>query len=1051
MLLQTRLKGVGLACFLMLAALPRLAGQGATATIQGTVTDTTGAVIPEASIQIKNVGTGAILNSQSDPQGRFGVPDLGVGNYEAQASKMGFQTVVRKGITLTVGGEAVIDFSLPVGQSQQTVTVDAEVTQVETTNASVGSLTDQRQMSELPLNGRNFEQLILLAPGVQSITAYSPSAFQGRAPEYSIAGGRPTGQAILLDDETLQNFWNKGMGSITGTSLGIEAIGEFQTLTDTYGAQYGGNGAVINSVSKSGTNSFHGSAYDFLRNSALDARNFFDPHTIPAFRRNQFGGSIGGPIKKDKTFFFVNYEGLQQLLGETKVATVPACNVPGVCTITATNPATAQAIAQTLAIFPAPTSLISSSLGHATEVANQTSHENYVLGRFDYNISEKDSLFVRYVSDKADLIEPFAGGGTGSGFLDNWPEQDASHAQFATVEERRIFTPTLVNVSRVSFSRPGTSAYELASVPVLQFFPGAGRQDGQVTITGLSGLGGDTFDPFVMIQNRYTEADDVLWTRGAHSIRFGISASRLQSNTDDQFRAGGTYSFQSLPLFLAGQAFTFTGIPLVQPSGQPAYANRDWRNVELTPYIQDDWKVTSKLTVNLGLRYEFYTNPHDQHNQLYAVTNFVTSTGFTQVPNTFASNPTTKNFDPRVGFAYDPFADHKTSIRAGFGIFHELVLPATFFPSAVSSPPWNTVLVSSPTFPNPLGAAASYKPTQSPGFDWNMNTTPYMIQYNINVQREVSQGTVLNVGYVGSHGVHLLTEVEMNPPIPTIDSSGVYHFAQLINGAIVTNPRLNPNLSIFPQISALATSDYNALQASLNRRLTRNVQAQVSYTYSKCISDGEYGLNSFASNAPASFENPYNFGIDRGPCSYDITQTLRVNALVALPFHGNRLVEGWQLSGIESANTGTPFTIETGFDQVGLQGGDTPRPNYIAGCNPTSVPGGQSVSEWYNPACYSLEAPGTLGNVGRDTVRGPNFVDTDFAVLKSTKIRESLNLQFRAEIFNLFNHPEFAIPGITLYTAGANGTGNPNPNAGRIVSTVNNAGRQIQFALKLVF
>ncbi len=267
-----------------------LHAQGATATILGTVTDGSGAAIPDAMVEVKNVGTGVGQSVSADAQGRYRVPDLGIGEYEIQASKTGFSTVVHKGITLAVGAQSVVDFSLPIGQQQQTVTVEGEVSQVETTNAAIGTTTSQQQMAELPLNGRNFEQLIQLAPGVATVN-FSTNAMQGRAAQYSVAGGRPEGQAMLLDDEGLQNFWNKGMGSVTGTSLGVEAIGEFQTLTNTYGAQFGGNGAVINAVSKSGTNSFHGSAYDFLRNSALDARDFFSTrNTPPAFRRSQYGG-----------------------------------------------------------------------------------------------------------------------------------------------------------------------------------------------------------------------------------------------------------------------------------------------------------------------------------------------------------------------------------------------------------------------------------------------------------------------------------------------------------------------------------------------------------------------------------------------------------------------------------------------------------------------------------------------------------------------------------------------------------------------------------------
>ena len=326
-------------------------------------------------------------------------PDLAVGSYEIQASKEGFQTVVRKGVTLTVGSQPVVDFALP----GRPVSADGD----GGSRSHAGRNRERRpcprwsirkQMAELPLNGRNFEQLILLAPGVQYFSAVTTSGAQGRSASYSVSGSRSSGQALLLDDENLQTFWNRGLASITGSSLGVEAIGEFQTLTNTYSAQFGGNGVVVNSVSKSGTNAFHGSAYEFLRNSVMDARNgVTDPGSSPPpFRRNQFGGSLGGPIKKNKMFFFVNYEGIRQLLGESKIAFVPACN-PN-CVITATNPVTAQAIAQTLALYPI------SSTGTSAQVANQIAHENYVLGRFDYNLSDKDSIFVRYLSDKANYF-----------------------------------------------------------------------------------------------------------------------------------------------------------------------------------------------------------------------------------------------------------------------------------------------------------------------------------------------------------------------------------------------------------------------------------------------------------------------------------------------------------------------------------------------------------------------------------------------------------------------------------------------------------------------
>ena len=504
--LITALAGIGL------IAPQRLAGQGATATILGTVTDPSGAAIGDASVQVRNIGTGISQATTADAQGRFRVSDLGVGEYEVQASKPGFSTLVHKGITLTVGSQNVVDFALAVGQTQQTVTVEGQVSQVETTNSAVGALMDQTQMRELPLNGRNFQQLIYLAPGVQVITSTAPIGRQGKEASMSAAGSRPEGQAILLDDEDLQNFYRRGVGTVTGTSLGIEAIAEFQTLTNTYSAQFGGNGVVINSVSKSGTNAFHGSAYDFLRNSAMDARSPFDPGSSPPpFRKNQFGASAGGPIKKNKMFFFGNYEAIRQLLGESKPITVPDAN-HRTAAATVTDPAVAAAIAGTLALYPLPTYNFNptAGTGQFTEVANEIVHENYYLARWDYTVSEKDAIFLRFVLDKQYLLEPFPASGS---LLPLWPETDYNANYFTTTEWRRIVTPNIVNTARASFSRPNTPTYSSSTTPALQFFPASsGRPDATVTISGLSLVGPNPMAPATQLENKFTEGDDLLWT-----------------------------------------------------------------------------------------------------------------------------------------------------------------------------------------------------------------------------------------------------------------------------------------------------------------------------------------------------------------------------------------------------------------------------------------------------------------------------------------------------------------------------------------------------------
>src|SRR5215475_12245655 len=484
----------------MLLAAAHLHAQGATASISGTVLDPTGAAIPGASITVKNVGTAFTRTVISDDQGRYLAPELPIGEYEVQASLAGFQTVVRRGISLTVGSRPVVDLQLPIGQAAETVSVTGEISQVETTSSSVSSLVNQTQMRELPLNGRNFEQLILLAPGALSYPAGGSSALVGRAATYSVSGSRPEGYGMLLDNENIQNWWQRGTGAaVTGTSLGIEAIAEFQTLTNTYSAEFGGNGAVINS----GTNSFHGSVYEFLRNNTLDARNFFELKSAAPFRRNQFGGAVGGPVKPGKAFFFFNYEGLRQHLDQTFQAFVPTLD------------GRAQAVATVkpiIDLYPTPTSDLGGGIGTLITVGGQTAKEDYYLGRFDYNLSSNDSIFVRYVNDVGTLVSTTA--------IPLWPPLDGSANRYSTVQERHIFSPALLNSFGFSFTRPDTSQTQPTKfAPLQQAFPG--RQDVTITVNGLSSLGANFVNPFRFLQNKFTITDDILWTKGSHSLKIG--------------------------------------------------------------------------------------------------------------------------------------------------------------------------------------------------------------------------------------------------------------------------------------------------------------------------------------------------------------------------------------------------------------------------------------------------------------------------------------------------------------------------------------------------
>lgn len=1055
---------IGSAVLITLWGAGLLPAQTTTAIISGTVTDASGAVVAGAKVDVRNVGTGITRSTTSNGQGRYRVPELLIGDYEVQASQAGFQTVLRKGITVTVGSEAVIDLSLPVGQAQQTVTVEAQASQVDTSSAAVATLVEPTQMNELPLNGRNFEQLLTLAPGVQTIPA-SGGGFYGRQDNYSVAGSRPVGQAFMVDNQNLLSFFGHATGSgSAGTTLGLEAIAEFQTLTNTYSSQFGGNGAVINAASKSGTNGFHGSIYEFLRNSAMDDRSPFDTYIKPGntsanppeYRRNQFGGSLGGPIKKDKAFFFVNYEGLRAEQGVSSITpNVPdvnahqgylPCSVAGAAFASSCNPATNLAfvglpasVAPIMALFPS-VAASPTGLGSLTEVANNITHENYFLARFDYNLSDKDSIFARYIRDYALYLTPLNGSS-----LALFPEADNTANNFATVEERHIFSPTLVNLARVSFTRPvETAVQDTPQVPALEFV--AGQPNGRVAVAGTT-IGPFMLLPYYLVPNHFVEGDDIIWTHGSHNIRAGVSVERVEDNTSSPQALGGTYTFSSLLTFLEAQPASVS-VPLL---GQTD-SFRELRTTFLTPYIHDEWKIAKRLTLNLGLRYEFATDPTDKQNLLHNLDQFsggvTQGTGLVSVPNAFGRNITTRNWAPRVGFAYDPFADHKTSIRGGFGIFYDMLTGRDILPAYWLAPPYNLGTANGTVaFPNPFaGSVNPPLPSLAQGLYYWAGSTPMVMQYNLNLQRELSQGMVLTVGYTGSRGEHLLLTREYNAPELINGAFGT----ALPNGNTAPNVRLNPGLSALSVRDTVGNSNYNALIVSLNRRFARRWQTQVSYTYSKALDNGSAGQGAEGGPAaPQLIMNPYNAATDYARSSFDRTQSIRVSAVYDIPGHGY-LLGGWMLTGLLTRATGAPLSILDGFDRTGL-GGNNIRPNFAPGVS--SVPVLGTPSEYFNPTVFALSPVGTFGSIGRDTLIGPALADLDTALVKNTpikKVSEVFNVQFRAEVFNLANHPNWGQPGNSIFLNGAGANGTLNPSAGRITSILGNA-RQIQLALKVVF
>lgn len=1045
-----RLSSVGVACTVLAllgTALSPLPGQVTSATIFGTVRDESGAVIPGVSISARHLETGLARNAVSDDSGRYRIPLLDPGNYEVQAELSGFQTAVRAGIRLEVGGSAVIDLSLRVGAITDKVVVQGEAPLVETTSTALASLVDDKKIRDLPLNGRSFEQLAVLQPGV-TVSRFST----GNTTRFSAAGSRPSQNNFLLDGVNINNNADSS-ASASGSNLGVESIREFKVLTNTYSAQYGRNsGAVINIVTKSGTNEWHGSAFEFLRNSALDAKNFFDDvsRSIPAFKRNQYGFTLGGPLKKDKTFVFGNFEGLRERLGLSYIAITPnAAAQQGILPDPARPGQTRSVIVPPgvrtyLSYFPVPNGRdFGDGTGEYLSAPSKKTNEDYFVIRFDHQFSAADSFLVRYSFDQAAVLTPDS--------LGAFQDDLHSRNQSAVVEEKRIFSPTFLNTARFGVNR---AFQELRSDALGQSPPALipGRpfgqirfgqaQSAQVPITTLG-----TNNPSLMPYTTFQYSDDINWTRGSHGVQTGVQVSRIDNNNVTFGTANlGQYLFNTLEDFLVGRPLQF------QADTPSSNRRRGWRQTHFGAYLQDDIRFSSTLAFNLGLRWEFVSTIKEVNNFESQLIN-ITDPAFTLNKPLF--NFTGHQIQPRVGVAWDPFGNGKTSVRAGFGIFHDQLVAFYYnSPGAVQAPFARVATlrvgggVTSIPFPDAFRLVTDTTVVTSFRIDPDA-PVPMKTHFNLNIQRQIAESTVVTAAYVGSRGTFLPRSGDVNVAIPVIRADGKKFWAANL-------PRRNPNFVTLLGNRNDADSFYHSLQLSLNRRFSHNVQYQVSYTYGRSIDDGSAQLGSDR-NAPQNQTDMDDHKADRGLSTFDVRHNFVANLTADLPFGkgqrwgtsaggmGGVLLAGWQVSAIVGASTGLPQTLLVGFNNSRNQDTLVPeRPDLAPGRGNNPVLGGPD--RYFDASAFLLPETGTLGNLGRTTIIAPGFADFDFSVVKNTPWGEGRNVQFRAELFNILNRPNFGVPDPTLFQAGGARRGS----AGRISTTVNSS-RQIQFALKLSF
>src|SRR5437773_1543894 len=1103
--------GIAIVVLIALGTSSLAFSQTATATIVGVVKDTSGALIPGVSITIKHTETGQTRTAISSDSGSYNVPLLPVGAYEVSTMMPGFKQQVRSGINLVVNQQAVIDLTLEVGGTAEQITVSEEAPLVNTTLSSTSGLITEQQVKDLPLNGRSFDRLLELNAGV--VNNASNMGGGGGFPAFSVAGHRQETNRFLINgvDWIGGNATHQFMTPSGASSqlLGVEAVREYNVLEHTYGAEYGKRaGGQVSIVTSSGTNQWHGDVFEYLRNSALDAKNYFEDAKGP-FKRNQFGGTLGGPLKKDKLFVFGNYEGFQQRLAQSTRAIYPdlqsrqgflPCylaypNVAGACpdrTAFVPVPNLKQGILPFAnAFWPVPNSSEVFTNGLPTGTAYnynsgvQKIYENFVMTRMDYVVSAKDSLFANYTFSDGQRDQP---------------QPDTYYTMYVPLrnqtfglQETHVFSPSVVNSATLGWVRPSAASVTAPNgtgpaVPAsLVYLPGG--NPGQIVIGG----GATTVSPSSVTpapgnnplrggREYYSVSDDLRFTKGKHSFSTGVWVQRIHENHFGaaQFSAGGV-SYTTMLTFLQDIPSQFNLLRNPAPIG--------YRSTEGAWYFQDEMKLRSNLTLRLGLRHEMtdgWTEVADRCAHYVYDKNFVISNEPLLGHSCLTENHAKLLLQPRVGIAWDPTGTGTWAVRVGFGIHNDL--QDNLGNRTYSNPPYNArELLSVPLlslFPLqkniPLQRSCGPSVPQpcaiyGPGGLHPVLRTPTSQQWSLTIERGIARDLMLSVGYVGSQSYHTSLTLDANSAYPIVcqDPQGCISGGTTTGGnAVPVSQRVlvskgtlyhppatrpNPNVGSGVQWFDQGTSNYHALDVSLTKRVSRGTAFKANYTWGKAMDLNSAILTPSAGNEPSYLPGPYyRRELNRGVASYSLNHQFNAYYSQVLPFgNGQRfgsgatgvvdkLIGGWQWNSSVRIAGGFPFTPLTGSNTSGT--GD-PSNSDVPNWNPDFK--GKVIvgkpDQWFDPKAFALPLQGTFGNVSRGALRGPGLFMLDTSFLKRLRISEGLNLQFRAEAFNVLNHPNLSYPNEVVFQ------GAEYSPLGGVITATSTTSRQIQFALKLQF